>query len=103
MGVDLRGMDATKAAVRAVRNAIGHNVLSGIPALLTDGGRLVVHVRLAVPDGVVAVDIETIRRELPAGNVTVEIIEGGMRTPNGIAGLGEALIVNAAVEVSIQR
>ena len=30
MGVDLRGADTTKAAVRAVRNAIGHNLLPGI-------------------------------------------------------------------------
>ena len=103
MGLDLRGMDTTTAAVRAVRNAIGHNLLPGIPALLQEGGRVIVHVRLAVPSGVAAVDIEAIREELPIGSVSVEIVTGGMLTPNGLAGLDEALVVNAAVEIRIER
>ncbi len=103
MGVDLRGADATKAACRAVRNAIGHNLLPGIHGLLKDGGRMVVHLRLAVPAHHGAVDIEAVRKEFPAGSVTVELVQGGMLTPNGLADGGNALVVNAAVEVGIER
>jgi uncharacterized protein (TIGR02058 family) len=103
MGVDLRGADATKAACRAVRNAIGHNLLPGLYGLLKDGGRMAVHARLAVPEGANPVDIEAVRKEFPAGDVTIEIVQGGMLTPNGLADGGNALIVNAAVEVGIVR
>lgn len=103
MGVDLRGVDATKAAIRAVRNAIGHNVLPGMYALLRDGGRMTVHVRLAVPEAAGAVDIEAVRASLPAGVVTVEVGPGGMLTPNGLPDGGQALLVNAAVSVGIAR
>jgi uncharacterized protein (TIGR02058 family) len=103
MGVDLRGTDATKAARRAVRNAIGHNLLPGIYGLLKDGGRVVVHARLAVPAATDPVDVAAVREEFPAGSVTIEIVPGGMLTPNGLADGGNALIVNAAVEVGIER
>jgi uncharacterized protein (TIGR02058 family) len=103
MGVDLRGTDATKAARRAVRDAIGHNLLPGIHGLLTGGGRLVVHARLAVPTPPSSVDVASVREEFPAGEVTVEVVAGGMLTPNGLADGGNALIVNAAVEVGIER
>ena len=50
MGVDLQGQDVTKAANRAVRDAIGRNYMPGIRTLLEDGsGRMLVHVRLGVP------------------------------------------------------
>lgn len=103
MGVDLRGTDATKAACRAVRNAIGHNVLPGIYGLLKDGGRMAVYARFAVPTDPESVDIATVRAEFPAGDVSIEIVRGGMLTPNGMADGGNALIVNAAVEVGIVR
>ncbi len=103
MGVDLRGTDATKAARRAVRDAIGRNVLPGLYGLLRGGGRMVVHARLAVPTPPESVDVEAVRGEFPAGVVTIEIVQGGMLTPNGLADGGQALIVNAAVEVGIER
>jgi hypothetical protein len=41
MGVDLQGQDATKAATRAVRDAIGRNYLPGIRRMLeSSGGRM---------------------------------------------------------------
>ena len=103
MGADLRGTDATKAACRAVRNAIGHNLLPGIYGLLKGGGHMVVHARLAVPTAAETVDIAMVRKEFPAGEVTIEIVAGGMLTPNGLADGGNALIVNAAVAVGIAR
>ncbi len=102
MGADLRGTDVTKAAQRAVRDAIGHNLLPGLHGLLKDGGRVVVHARLAVPTPPESVDVAAVRAEFPAGDITVEIVSGGMLTPNGLADGGNALIVNAAVEVGIE-
>lgn len=99
-GIDLRGEDITKACIRAVRNAIGHNTIPSVP-LLTDGdlGKLQVHIRLAVPTAHDRIDQEAIRRSLPVGTVSMTIQDGGMATQNGVG--EQAYIVNAAVEVGL--
>lgn len=99
-GVDLRGQSLTKAAVRAVRDAIGTNLIPSVP-LLTGGefDKLQVKVRLAVPDPEASIDLDAIREVLPVGTVTFEVIQGGMLTDNGIG--DQALVVNAAVEVGL--
>lgn len=99
-GVDLRGQSLTKAAVRAVRDAIGTNLIPSVP-LLTGGdyAKLQVNVRLAVPDPTAPMDYDAIREVLPVGTVTFELVPGGMLTNNGIG--DQALIVNAAVEVGL--
>jgi len=99
-GIDLRGQGITKAAIRAVRDAIGHNTIPAVP-LLTEGDhdRLKVHVRLAVPAEADAVDLDAIREVLPVGTVSFEIVPTGMATRNGVGEL--AYIVNAAVEVGL--
>ncbi len=98
-GVDLRGGSVAKAALRAVRNAIGHNLLPSVPDLVGgDLDRLQVLVKLAVPvDG--PIDEAAIRKVLPVGTVTFEVTRGGMVTDNGIG--DQALMVNAAVVVGI--
>jgi uncharacterized protein (TIGR02058 family) len=99
-GVDLRGQSLTKAAVRAVRDAIGTNLIPSVP-LLTGGDfdKLQVKVRLAVPVPGASIDLDAIREVLPVGTVTFEVIQGGMLTDNGIG--DQALVVNAAVEVGL--
>jgi uncharacterized protein (TIGR02058 family) len=99
-GVDLRGQSVTKAAVRAVRDAIGTNLIPSVP-LLTGGDfdKLKVNVRLAVPDLTAEIDYDAVREVFPVGTVTFELVKGGMLTDNGIG--DQALIVNAAVEVGI--
>lgn len=108
MGADLHGQDVTKAAVRAVRNAIERNSLPGMRALTEgDAGRMKVNVRLAVPADAEKLDREAVRAVLPYGEVTIEVVEGGMLTPHGVflADKGDRngmiYIVNAAVEVGI--
>jgi uncharacterized protein (TIGR02058 family) len=103
MGVDLQGQDATKAAVKAVKDAIGRNYLPGIRAM-TEGKpeRMLVHVRLAVPDGATPPDLAAVKAALPHGQVTVETVPGGMLTPGHI-GDGKICIVNAAIEVGVER
>lgn len=106
MGVDLHGQDVTKAACRAVRNAIERNSLPGMRTLVGgDSGRMEVHVRLAVPDDADKVDHDAVRAVFPYGQVTVEVVAGGMVTPSGVVlpDKGDRndliYIVNAAVTV----
>jgi uncharacterized protein (TIGR02058 family) len=101
MGVDLQGQDATKAAVRAVRDAVGRIYLPGLRAFMTGSAkRIVILVRLAVPEGAGKPDPAAVRAVLPHGEVTTEVVPGGLLTPNGL-GDGNICIVNAAVEVAL--
>ena len=101
MGVDLQGQDATKASVRAVRDAIGRIYLPGLRPFLSGGAkRMAVLVRLAVPEAAGKPDAAAVRAVLPHGTVTVETAPGGMLAPNGL-GDGSICIVNAAVEVAV--
>ncbi len=99
-GVDLRGQSTTKAAVRAVRDAIGTNLIPSVP-LLTGGNvdKLQVNVRLAVPGPAAEIDLDAVREVFPVGTITFEVVQGGMVTDNGIG--DKAIMVNAAVEVGI--
>ena len=49
MGTDIRGADYTKAAVRALRDALWHNSLGVAKALGKDTDSMVVDVRIGVP------------------------------------------------------
>ena len=110
MGADLHGQSVTKAAVRAVRNAIGHNSMPGMRALIEregGGGSMKVHVRLAVPADADQLDLEAVREVLPYGEVTFDVVPGGMLTQHGVflADKGDRndmiYVVNAAVEVGL--
>jgi uncharacterized protein (TIGR02058 family) len=103
MGVDLQGQDVTKAATRAVRDAIGRNYMPGIRQITTGGGRMVVKVRLGVPREAGGLDVEAVRKSLPHGEVSVETAPGGLLVPNGLEDGGKICVVNAAVEVSVEK
>ncbi|HZG56295.1 Lin0512 family protein [Paenibacillus sp.] len=107
MGVDLHGQDVTKAAVRAVQNAIHRNSMPGIRSVLPDGSldRMKVRVRLAVPADREGLDLEAVRAELPYGEVSFDVVDGGMLTSSGIVLTDKAdkndliYVVVASVEV----
>ena len=108
MGADLHGQNITKAALRAIRNAIGHNSMPGMRSLVADDpARMKVNVRLAVPIDREKLDLGQLREALPYGEVTFEVVEGGMLTSSGVflADKGDRndliYIVNAAVEVGL--
>jgi uncharacterized protein (TIGR02058 family) len=86
MGVDLHGQNVTKAAVRAVQNAIHHNSMPGLRSVLPDHDiqNMKVNVRLAVPADKEKLDLAAVRAELPYGEVTFEVIDGGMLTTSGV-------------------
>lgn len=106
-GTDIHGQNVTKAAVRAVENATLYNSMPGIEKQLPEQNleNMKVNVRLAVPLDEDKVDEDEIRKVIPYGNVTVEVITGGMATSSGIILEDKKdqndlmYIVNAAVEV----
>ena len=96
MGVDVHGQDATKAACRAVSDAIRHSSLPFFQEVRERGGKMLVDVTVAVPDPA-AVDVGVVRRELPHGEVTVRAVSGGLRVPGS-----DALIACAGITVSAE-
>jgi uncharacterized protein (TIGR02058 family) len=94
MGVDVHGQDCTKAARRAVSDAIRHSSLPLLGQIRERGGTLLVEVTVAVPDPD-AVDLEAVRAELPHGEVTVRAISGGLRVSDS-----DALMACASISVS---
>jgi len=96
MGVDVHGRDATKAACRAVSDAIRHSSLPLLHEVRERGGRMLVDVTVAVPDPG-SVNIDIVRRELPHGEVTVRAVIGGLSVPGA-----DTIIACAAITVSIE-
>src|SRR5262249_39919209 len=96
MGVDVHGLDCTKAACRAVSDASRHSSLPPFQEEREGGGAMLVDVTVAVPDPA-SVDVELVRRELPHGKVTVHAVQGGLRVHGS-----DALIACAAITVSVE-
>ena len=96
MGVDVHGQDCTKAACRAVSDAIRHSSLPLFQDIRARGGRMLVDVTVGVPEPA-SVDVERVRKELPHGEVTVRAVAGGLRVPGS-----DALIACAAITVSAE-
>ena len=80
MGTDVHGRDYTKAAKRAVSDAIRHSSLNFFRALdkSPDDMRITVHVGVAEPN---EVDTDAVAAELPYGSVSVECVPGGLDVP----------------------
>ena len=98
MGVDVRGDDYTKAAQRAVFDAIHHSSLNFFAAAGKAHEDMIidVHVGVQQPD---EVDVDAVAGELPYGNVTVHVVLGGLDVPN-TRGDGNIVSANAMVLVS---
>ena len=99
MGVDVHGRDATKAAKRAVSDAIRHSSLSFVRLFGKTPHDMFVDVTIGVPNPD-AVDTQAVAKELPYGTVTVSAVMGGLKVP-AEQGSDAILIANAAVIVSL--
>ena len=96
-GNDLHGGDYTKAAVRAVQDALHHSSLSMARSLGLDSNAMQVEVTIGVqqPD---KVDAAVVKACLPRGQVTVKVVKGGLDVPDD--GRDDiAVIASAAVAV----
>ena len=98
-GNDLHGGDYTKAAVRAVEDAIHHSSLSLIRTLGVDARTMQVEVTVGVqqPD---KVNVAAVKAALPHGEVTVKPVKGGLDIPDD-DGRDAAIVATAAVTVRI--
>ena len=97
---------ATKAAVRACRNAIEFNSIPAMVDHVPGGGHnMLIQLRLGVPTGY-EVDLDTVAATFPYGRLLpIEMVEGGLTFSSGrvVAELGDqddtAVVVNAAVSI----
>lgn len=97
MGTDIRGAEPTKAAVRALRDALWHNSLTAAKALGLDVDSMRVEVTIGVPHPE-KVNTEEVLAILPHGTGTCTVVDGGLEIPNE-EGTGSTLIANAAAVV----
>jgi uncharacterized protein (TIGR02058 family) len=100
MGTDIRGADYTKAAVRALRDALWHNSLSVADAVGLPVASMHVEVTIGVPRPD-QVDKKAVLAVLPHGTGTVRVVEGGLEIPNE-AGTNTTVIANAAAVVRLE-
>jgi len=85
-GVDLHGEDETKAAKKAVKDAISHSSMVGLGQLFKIKSfseleeALMVDVTIATPNPE-KVDGDTVLATLPEGKRRINVIKGGLRFP----------------------
>uniref|UniRef100_A0A7S0SHI2 Uncharacterized protein n=1 Tax=Mantoniella antarctica TaxID=81844 RepID=A0A7S0SHI2_9CHLO len=87
MGADQHGQDATKAAVRACRNAIEFNSIPSIRAIVPGGyDAMKLHIQIGAPEGA-KIDLAKVRAVFPYGNIVdpIDVCVGGLLAKSGIA------------------
>ncbi|MBM9613851.1 Lin0512 family protein [Desulfobulbus rhabdoformis] len=107
-GADLHGMNVTKAACRAVRDAIGRSCLCGLVEILhrENFEGVVIDVTVACPFPE-QVNQEEVLAVLPVGKPNIKIIQGGLIT-DGLcvecfgSNCASIVVANAAVTVWIE-
>jgi len=109
-GVDMHGEDETKAARKAVRDAISHCSMVGLSQLFKVESfkelesALMVDVTIATPNPD-KVKGEEVLKELPEGNRRIRVMKGGLRFPSDTtpdeAKTHGVTIVNAVIVVLI--
>ncbi len=107
-GADLHGEDVTKAACRAVKDAISRSCLCGLVELMGIADLQAVQVDIQVacprPD---EVNLEEVKAIVPIGHKTARAVEGGMTArglcvPHFAPDCDRIVVANAAVTVAIE-
>jgi len=98
-GNDLHGSNYTKAALRAVQDALHHSSLAFLRSLKLDK-KVDVEVTIGVqrPE---QVDLDEVKKSLPVGNVTVTAVKGGLDVADS-ENNDPAVIASAAIAVRIE-
>lgn len=98
-GADLHGRDCTKAAKRAVEDAMRHSSLSIFRTLDLDPKTMRVEIKIGAPfpDDV---DKAAVAAVLPYGEKIVLVEKGGV-TSEGMGGPGDTIVVAASVTALI--
>lgn len=97
MGTDLGGADYTKAAIRAVKDALWHNSLSVADAFAVprEEMQIEVHIGAGEPDHV---DTKAVADVFPYGRANVTAMQGGMDILKE-DGQDRTILVNAGIVV----
>jgi len=107
-GTDLHGMDVTKAACRAIRDAIGRSCLCGLVEILGrssfEGVTIEVVVACPFPE---QIDYDRVIAELPVGQRSLRVEQGGMLADGlCVESFGKdcstIVVANAAVTVFVE-
>ena len=100
-GADLHGGDNTKAARRAVDDAIRHGSLLYLGEIMKQGirPRMYVDVTIGAPKPE-TVDKDAVLEALPFGETTIKVVAGGLDVPTSES--DRITICNAAVMVSVE-
>lgn len=101
MGVDVHGRDFTKAAKRAVSDALRHSSLSFFGPAGKSHHDMNIEVMIGVSEPG-AVDTGAVAAEVPFGTVAVTVQQGGLYVPPPSGDDGIA-IANAAILVSFDE
>jgi uncharacterized protein (TIGR02058 family) len=99
-GTDLYGGDYTKAACRAVRDAIGHSSLSLFRSCGYNHRDMVVKVTIGVQEPS-AVDVAQVAAALPRGNPEVTVVPGGLNIEDSLQDT-PTVIAAAAIEAFLE-
>lgn len=110
VGIDLHGEDETKAARRAVKDAISHSSMVGLGQLFKVGSfseledALMVDVTIATPNPE-KIEEDSVLSVLPEGKKRISVVKGGVRFPTGST-MEEArthgiVMVNAVIVVLV--
>ncbi|MEO1142538.1 MAG: Lin0512 family protein [Pseudomonadota bacterium] len=98
-GNDLYGQDYTKAAKRAVQDAIHHSSLTLFKSLDMDPNKMQIELNLAAQEPE-KIDLEAVAQELPYGQVTPKAIFGGLNIHDEVTDR-TSVIVNAGIIVRL--
>ena len=99
-GNDQYGMDYTKAAARAIEDAIRHSSLPLFQALDLSPELMRVQVTVGVQDPG-QVDTDALARTLPRGRASVQAVKGGLNVVNPDG--GTIVVASAAVEAFLPK
>ena len=101
MGVDVHGGDYTKAACRAVADALRHSSLNFFEPLGKSHNDMHITVKIGVAKPHL-VDCATVAKQVPYGTVTVEPSTGGLNI-DAAQGSDELVIANAGILVHFEE
>ena len=100
MGTDLYGENYTKAACRAVEDAIHHSSLILFRSLNLKSELMIVKVTIGIEKPKL-VDLELVKNKLPHGKVTVIVVKGGLNIKDRDQAT-VTVIATAAVEAFVE-
>jgi uncharacterized protein (TIGR02058 family) len=106
-GIDIHGENVTKAACRAVKDAVSRSCLCGLLEILElkNLEDVQVDIQVAAPNPA-QVDLEQVMAEVPIGRKSARAVEGGMTAkglcvPQFAPDCDQIVVANAAVSVSV--